>query len=62
LHANGFDSVSKIYLVYHVGDGDGCGRRPGGAARPGSPYVNLASVGCANDQTTIAPSRYVVRS
>ena len=26
LVANGFDSVDKIYLVYHVDDGDGCGR------------------------------------
>jgi hypothetical protein len=26
LLANGFDSVDKVYLVYYVGDGDGCGR------------------------------------
>ncbi|RPI60693.1 MAG: hypothetical protein EHM50_06960 [Lysobacterales bacterium] len=40
LLAQGFDSVDKVYLVYYVGDGDGCGR----GAWPPTLHGNVAAV------------------
>ena len=50
LLANGFDSVDKVYLVYYVGDGDGCGK----SAWPPTLHGTVAAVyigaaaGCTN--------------